>query len=123
MLWLSQWRARNTISSLQMRPKLSGADESPYGVCTVLRLTCASPSNCASPLPPITASIQALRGAGISRSAQGPDFGQVAPKALRIHAAAENEAVGNAQAHEIGLDRLCRLEHLFHQNGAGEARR
>src|SRR5947207_9215766 len=65
------------------------------------------------PLPPTIATSATL-------FLHRPDLGQVAPEALRVHAAAEHEAVGNAQADEIGRDRLLQLEGLLDQHRAVE---
>src|SRR5947207_11883490 len=68
-----------------------------------------------SPLPPIIAST----GSGSPHRA---DLRQVAPVALRVHAVAEDEAIFDSQADEIGMDRLWPAQRLLDQHGAVEAR-
>src|ERR1051325_9967860 len=72
--------------------------------------------SCVRPLPPTIAST----GSG---SAHGADLGQVAPVALRVHAEAEDEAVGYLEPDEIGADGLRPREALLDQHRAVEARR
>src|SRR5258706_6411948 len=69
-----------------------------------------------SPLPPMIASTA-------SGSSHGADLGQVAPVAFCVHAVAEDEAVLDTQADEVGADRLGLAQGLLDQHCAVEARR
>src|SRR5437016_2646294 len=92
-------------------PRVSGPEGSPYGVRATRRRVISMLASLESPLPPMIAStaLGVLHGA---------DLRQVAPVALGVHAAAEDEAVGNRQADEIGVDRLGDLELLLDQHRA-----
>src|SRR5258707_6639639 len=69
-----------------------------------------------SPLPPMIASTA-------SGSSHGADLGQVAPVAFCVHAVAEDEAILDTQADEVGADRLGAAQGLLDQHYAVEARR
>src|SRR5678816_2483231 len=98
-------------SRCEMRPSVSGPEGSPYGVRATLRCVTARLASWVRPLPPMMASIG-------SALLHGPDLGQVAPVPLRVHAAAEDEAVGNLQADKVGMNGLLLVEDLLHQHGA-----
>src|SRR5258706_1015136 len=68
------------------------------------------------PLPPMIASTA-------SGSSHGADLGQVAPVALCVHAVAEDEAVLDTQADEVGADRLGPAQGLLDPHFAVEGRR
>src|SRR5687767_4481174 len=92
-----------------MRPKVSAPEGSPYGVRMTLRRSTSRLESWVSPLPPMMASMLFLHGA---------DFREIPPKTLRVHAAAEHEAVGDAQPDEIGADRLLGMQCFLHQHRA-----
>src|SRR5260221_6181209 len=98
-------------SRFEMWPNVSGQEGSPYGVRATLRCLTSRLASWVRPLPPMMASIG-------SALLHRPDLGQVAPEALRVHAAAEDEAVGNLQADEVGVDRLLLVEDLLDQHRA-----
>src|SRR6185503_11205636 len=91
-----------------MRPKISAPEGSPYGERTTLRCTTSMLPSFESPLPPMIASI--------SVAPHRADLGKIAPVAFRVHAAAEDEAVGNLQADEIGRDGFLFIQDLLHQH-------
>src|SRR5260221_12692104 len=94
-----------------MRPNVSGPEGSPYGVRATLRCVTSRLASLVRPLPPMMASIAS---AFLHRA----DLGQVAPVTLRVHAATEDETVGNLQADEVGVDRFFPVEDLLHQDCA-----
>src|SRR6185436_3677108 len=98
-------------SRFATRPNVSGPEGSPYGVRATLRCVTSRLASWVRPLPPMMASIG-------SALLHRPDLGQVAPVTLRVHAAAEDEAVGDLHADEVGVDRLFLVEDLLDQHRA-----
>src|SRR5687768_315495 len=93
-----------------MRPKVSAPDGSPQGVRTTCLCVTSSSASCVRPVPPMMASM--------SGSLHRVDCGQVAPRALHVHAAAEDVAVRNAEPDEVRPDRLGPAGVLFRQHRA-----